>query len=113
MKCKVVQVPQWVNKADYNGYTITSKKGADFTIEELIAEHKKSMPRFRMQQFNIRNQYAAYRKIREEQVDGHVLIHIEFAESYVCRYAAEIRSLHFGGSHDQATLHTGVAYVNM
>ena len=112
MKSKVVQVPQWVNKADDNGYTITSKEVMNFTIEELVEEHEKTMPRFRKHQFNIRNQYAAYRKIREEQVDGDVLIHIDFAENYVCRYAAEIQSLHFGGSHDQATLHTGVAYVN-
>ena len=56
MKCKVVQVPQWVNKADGNGYSIASKEGADFTIEELIGEHEKSMPQFRKYQFNIRNQ---------------------------------------------------------
>ena len=70
------------------------------------------MPRFRKHQFNIRNQYAAYRNVREEQVDGYLLIHIDFAENCVCRYAAEIQIVHFGGSHDQATLHTGVAYVN-
>ena len=112
MKSKVVQVPQWVNKADDNGYTITSKEVMNFTIEELVEEHEKTMPRFQKHQYNIRNQYAAYRKIREEQVDGDVLIHIDFAENYVCRYGAEIQSVHFGGSHDQATLHTGVAYVN-
>ena len=112
MKSKVVQVPQWVNKADDNGYTITSKEVMNFTIEELVEQHEKTMPLFRKHQFNIRNQYAAYRKIREEQVDEDMLIHIDFAENYVSRYAAEIQSVHFGGSHDQATLHTGIAYVN-
>ena len=111
-KSKIVQVPQWVNKADENGYTITSKEFMNLTIAELVEQHKTTMPRFRKHQFNIRNQYAVYRKIREEQVDGDVLIHIDFAENYVCRYAEEIQSVHFGGSHDQATLHTGVAYVN-
>ena len=41
-----------------------------------------------------------------------MLIHIDFADNYVRSYAAESQSLHFGGAHDQAILHTGVAYVN-
>lgn len=40
-----------------------------------------------------------------------VLIHIDFNENYLCKYAQEIQSVHFGGSHQQITLHTGVAYV--
>ena len=44
MKSRIVHVPQWVNKADGNGYSIVSKEGADFTIEELIGEHERSMP---------------------------------------------------------------------
>ena len=84
-----------------------------FTIEEpIFEEHEKNMARFRKHQFNIRNQYAAYRKIREEQADGEALIHIDFADNYICMYDAESQSLHFGGAHDQAILHTGVAYVN-
>jgi hypothetical protein len=38
------------------------------------------------------------------------LIHIDFAENYVCCYSSEIQSVHFGGSHAQATLHDGVLY---
>ena len=41
-----------------------------------------------------------------------VLSHIDFAENNVLRYAAATQSMHFGGAHDEATLHTGVAYVN-
>ena len=44
--------------------------------------------------------------------DSHVaLIHIDFSENYLCGYASEIQSVHFGASHQQATLHTGMLYV--
>lgn len=29
----------------------------------------------------------------------------------MCKYAQEIQSVHFGGSHQQITLHTGVVYL--
>lgn len=34
-----------------------------------------------------------------------------FRENYTCKYSQEIQSVHFGGSHQQATLHTGVLYT--
>lgn len=40
-----------------------------------------------------------------------VLIPIDFSENYLCKCAHEIQSVHFGGSHQQITLHTGVAYL--
>lgn len=39
------------------------------------------------------------------------MLHIDFSENYVCKYAEEIQSVHFGGSHQQATLQTGVLYT--
>uniref|UniRef100_UPI00358F15CF uncharacterized protein n=1 Tax=Myxine glutinosa TaxID=7769 RepID=UPI00358F15CF len=39
------------------------------------------------------------------------LIHIDFSENYSCKYSSQIQAVHFGASHQQATLHTGVLYV--
>lgn len=36
---------------------------------------------------------------------------IDFAEIYLCKYGNEIQAVHFGYSHQQATLHTGVAHT--
>ncbi|KAK1878039.1 Enolase [Dissostichus eleginoides] len=33
------------------------------------------------------------------------------SENYSCKYSQEIQSVHFGGSHQQASLHTGVLYT--
>ncbi len=39
------------------------------------------------------------------------LIHVDFSENYNCKFANKIQSVHFGGSHKQVSLHTGVLYI--
>lgn len=43
--------------------------------------------------------------------ENECIIHVDFSENYICKYASEIQEVHFGASHEQATLHTGVLYV--
>lgn len=38
-------------------------------------------------------------------------IHMDFSENYLCKMNAEIQAMHFGSSHDQASLHTVVTYT--
>ena len=38
-------------------------------------------------------------------------LHIDFNENYNCGYGKEIMAVHFGASHQQATLHTGLLYI--
>ena len=44
--------------------------------------------------------------------EDELLIHIDFSENYNCKQHSEIQSCHFGASHSQVTLHTGVAYTS-
>ena len=37
---------------------------------------------------------------------------LTFPTNYSCGYSSEIQSIHFGASHNQATLHTGILYVD-
>ena len=39
------------------------------------------------------------------------MLHVEFSENDTCKYTNETQALHFGGSYDQSSLHTGVLYV--
>ncbi|XP_052224930.1 uncharacterized protein LOC127840558 [Dreissena polymorpha] len=39
------------------------------------------------------------------------MVHIDFSENYACKYSDEIQSMHFGGSRNQLSLHTGVIYL--
>ncbi|KAK7131742.1 hypothetical protein R3I93_018339 [Phoxinus phoxinus] len=61
--------------------------------------------------YNIRHQYAALRGLKENLSEDEVVLHIDFAENFLCKYSSEIQAVHFGDSHKQASLHTGVAYT--
>lgn len=90
---------------------ITVKKELTETENVVVDEFQEKMIKFKQHLFNIHWQYKAYRQVREDLKDHECLIHVDFIENYLCKYANEVQSVHFGGSHQQATLHTGVLYI--
>ncbi|XP_037836219.1 uncharacterized protein LOC119617787 [Kryptolebias marmoratus] len=90
---------------------ITVKKELTKREDEVLAEFQERMVKFQSHLFNICWQYRAYRELRENLQSHECLSHVYFSENYLCKYANEIQSVHFGGSHQQATLHTGVLYT--
>ena len=57
------------------------------------------------------HQKKAIKKLKENLSENEILLHVDFAENYSCKYATEIQSIHFGGNRSQVSLHTGVAYL--
>lgn len=115
-----VTITQWVlednnkvNNGDEFGRrsTITVKTNVLRREDALVSEFHDKLFRFRRHIFNIRWQYGVYRQLRENLGNNEYLLHVDFSENYSCKYAQEIQSVHFGGSHQQATLHTGVLYT--
>lgn len=109
-----IGLTQWsteVNK-DETMSVVTVKKEMMLTEDEAVDQFQDRMARFRQHIFNIRWQYRAYRELREKLADNECLIHVDFSENYGCKYTNEVQSVHFGGSHQQATLHTGVLYTS-
>ncbi|KAL7857250.1 hypothetical protein SRHO_G00161490 [Serrasalmus rhombeus] len=105
---------QWTTEKierDDKSSTITVKKVLEMSEDELSTQFHNSLFHFRRHIFNIKWQYDVYRKIRNNLRSTECLIHIDFSENYSCKYHKEIQSVHFGGSHQQASLHTGVLYV--
>ena len=49
--------------------------------------------------------------MKKEAEDDMAIIIIEFSENYCCKLASEVQTFHFGGSREQASLHTGVIYI--
>lgn len=110
---------QWVivekqHKNDPNGKTskITIKKEFHTTQEEMLEQLNLLLHRFKRHTFNINNQFTHYRALRQSLKAHECLIHVDFSENYLCKYSKEIQAVHFGASHQQATLHTGVLYVH-
>ena len=91
--------------------TITQKKRVEGYLYDLVQTFQERIKNLKQHIYNIRNQYKIYRHLRDNMSDKECLIHIDFAENYLCKYGSEIQAVHFGGSHKEATLHTGVMYV--
>ena len=89
-------------------HTIVTKQENISRVGELVDKFQSETPFLKKHIFNMRNQYRVYRNIHENLTPGMCLIHNDFSENYCGKYASEIQSVHFGGSHQQMSLHTGV-----
>lgn len=114
-----VTYPQWVsgseektNKAgEIINVKITRKETVYSSQKDLLDAFNSLLIRFKKHVFVIRHQFSQYRYIKGTLSPNECIVHIDFAENFVCKYACEIQSAHFGGSQQQATLHTGVFYT--
>jgi len=92
----------------------TVKVAMQTTLIELVDKMQTAMVRFKRHIFNIRHQFKMQRAVKEKVSisEENVILHIDFAENYSCKYGREVQSVHFGGGHQQVTLHTGVLFTN-
>lgn len=61
--------------------------------------------------FNIQHQYTQLQCLHRSLKDDEVILHIDYAENWQCKYAKEVQQVHFGASHRQTTLHNAVLYT--
>lgn len=111
---EIIGLSQWMSEKitkDEKVSTITVKREITKTEQDLNAEFQERLLLFRRHVFNIKWQFDAYRELRMSLKNNECLVHIDFSENYSCKYSQEIQSVHFGGSHQQASLHTGVLYT--
>lgn len=57
------------------------------------------------------NQINVCQNIVKSLDETSCLVHCDFSENFACGYSKEIQSAHYGGSHQQASLHTGILYT--
>lgn len=80
------------------------------TTKELIEKFNKELKAFKTHFFNIGHQHKALQSCITNLTDSEVLIICDFSENYCGKLHQEIQSVHFGGSRNQISLHTGVIY---
>ena len=91
---------------------LTTKEKVYGTLQVLIDDFSEMLQaKIGRHIYNIKHQYATLRKLKENLTEEEVLLHVDFAENYLCKYATEIQAVHFGDSHKQVSLHTVVAYT--
>lgn len=111
---QVVSCFQWVSKVEKfedKSSTIVVKENEEQSLFDLVERFHDYLSRIRKHVYNIQHQYQSYRQLRSKLSDHDCIIQIDFSENYLCRYSREIQATHFGGSHKQATLQTGILYV--
>lgn len=120
---KEVRFSQWITKEqERNKYTangtekiqvkVTLKETQDCRLSDLHEKFEAEIkPRLTTHVFNIRHQYTTLRRLRESLQADEIILHVDFSENYSCKSSDEVQSVHFGASHKQVTLHTGVAYT--
>lgn len=64
---------------------------------------------YKQHSFNIWNQPTHYGEQKENLKQNEGFTHIDFSENYQTKLGKEIQSMHFGASHAQITLHTGIS----
>ncbi|KAG8177528.1 hypothetical protein JTE90_023433 [Oedothorax gibbosus] len=69
------------------------------------------MKDFKRHLFNIKNQNREFETCKENLAGNEAAILVDFSENYFGKLAKEIQS-YFGSSRNQATLHTGIIYVD-
>lgn len=113
----LVSYSQWITEEKQRSesgktqsFKITSKKEMETTTEALIDLFNEQLSKFKRHIFNISHQFAFTRALKKELSSHECIIHVDFSENYGCKYSSEVQAVHFGASHHQATLHTGVLY---
>ena len=113
---------QWVTYEFWKKAEVEVKKriGETKVIKKmvLISEEKESdafnlafldeINEFREHAKRVSTQYKAQRTLKEILKDGHVAIHLDFAEDYQCKSQEEVQSSYWNAS--TVTLHPAVVY---
>jgi len=91
---------------------ITKKVSKYCTVAELKVLVKSKILSYMEHVGIYRHQMKASELVVQSLDSNEMAILIDWSMNYCCKYAKEIQSVHFGGSHAQIALHTGRLYLN-
>ena len=91
--------------------TLPAKSEVKGTLGELVTVFNERLAQLKRHQFNVCHQYRHYRYLRHQINANECLIHVDFSENYIVKFASAISSARYGASQHQITLHTGVYYI--
>ncbi|KAK0144585.1 hypothetical protein N1851_017038 [Merluccius polli] len=105
---------QWKRVTSTNGektFSNVAKQTQTGTIKDLMELFHQKLEALAVHQFNWLHQAEQFRHLKQNITEYEAVLHIDFSENYACKLSTEIQSFHFGGSRQQATIHTAVLYT--
>lgn len=91
---------------------ITSKNRKYIKVKDLIKKVETEIPEFFKHVFRASHQIRTIKEIKNSLKPNETSIYCDFSENYTLKYSEEVQSVHFGGSQQQLSLHTGAFYYN-
>ena len=91
---------------------VTVKARKTVTESEAVALFLRTMLAFKQHSFTYIKQAQTFRECKSEVKANECVVQIDFSENFNCKYHDEVQSVHFGASHEQASLHTVVIYTS-
>ncbi|KAH9640377.1 hypothetical protein HF086_003063 [Spodoptera exigua] len=80
--------------------------------EEAITQFEADLIAFFNHVHKINFQYIGIKTLKNNLPVQEALLHVDFSENYALKFAEEVQAFHFGGSRQQVSLHTSVAYTH-
>jgi len=105
---------QWKRVTSTNGektFSNVAKQTQTGTIKDLMELFHQKLEALAVHLFNWLHQAEQFRLLKQNITECEAVLHIDFSENYACKQSTEIQSFHFGGSRQQATIHTAVLYT--
>ena len=87
--------------------SITEKRDKSGNIDECIDLFNEMIWIIKKHYYNIHMQSTFLKKVKTDLKENEAMIHVDFAQNYVCKLSTEIQSTHYGASKKQIVLHTG------
>jgi hypothetical protein len=123
---KFIYTNEWEDKSSYyDTWETKMEEGSDkkqhrrtvktrisCPTNEIVTKFIDALPLYMLHLGYIKHQYTSIKQLKKELGPTDLLLHVDFAENYMCKYSREIQSVHFGGNRSQITIHTGVLYTH-
>lgn len=91
---------------------LTEKLKTTINIKTAITKFEADLIAFLNHIHKIYFQYNAIKTLKNNLTVQEACLHVDFSENYALKFAEEVQAFHFGGSRQQVSLHTSVAYTH-
>nr|XP_049701306.1 uncharacterized protein LOC126055567 [Helicoverpa armigera] len=91
---------------------LTEKLKTTMNIKTAITKFEADLTAFFNHVHKINFQYIGIKTLKNNLPVQEALLHVDFSENYALKFAEEVQAFHFGGSRQQVSLHTSVAYTH-
>jgi len=110
-KVELITYQQWKNRSEKrvvkcreSSAKLMEKMVVESSIGELIDHFTQFLPAYLQHTFTIDHQHVSMKHKRNKLEENEIVIHCDFSENYVLKYAEEIKSMHFGASKRQSSI---------